>query len=298
MGQRNSTAASRAGCLFRWLWHHTANFAAKGHSAHSCTPRCLRSDRGAGPACGGSVARGLRSRSTVDDHRGGSRARRHGASPLGHADTLWAYIVARSGWKGVPVVRQAIDLADGRSASPQESRLRVFWMLDVGLPRPLVNWPVYDADGHLLGIADLLDVEAGLVAEYDGSEHRGLKRHTDDNAREEGFERVGLTVVRATSLDLGRRQGHWHSGCETAGRAECVATAGGIAGGSRSAPSRRSTASLRRTRSQRVARDEAVDLGLGTRTAVTTRSEAPTGSGSWTSVSPATCGSFQRPVPS
>ena len=50
---------------------------------------------------------------------------------------------------------------------------------------------------------DLLDLESGLAGEYDGSTHRGLREHTEDNAREECLEDLGVEVVRATSLDLG-----------------------------------------------------------------------------------------------
>ena len=35
-----------------------------------------------------------------------------------------------------------------------------------------MNCPVHDRSGRLLGIADLLDEEAGLVVEFDGADHR------------------------------------------------------------------------------------------------------------------------------
>lgn len=64
------------------------------------------------------------------------------------------------------------------------------------------NPEVCDDRGRLPGLPDLLDAATKLVAEYDGAQHRQLEEHTNDNVREERFERVGLTVVRATSRDL------------------------------------------------------------------------------------------------
>jgi hypothetical protein len=119
---------------------------------------------------------------------------------------LRMYVAAHPRVKGAPTARAAVELADGRSRSPQESVLRVVWMVDAGLPRPLVNAPVYSDLGYLLGIPDLLDEESGLVAEYDGSTHREAVQHSNDNAREEELERAGLTVVRVTGVDLAYRR--------------------------------------------------------------------------------------------
>ena len=98
--------------------------------------------------------------------------------------------------------RTAAGLAEAATRSGWESRLRVFYVVDAGLPRPRVNIPVFDAGGRLLGIADLLDEDAGLVAEFDGQHHRRRSQHREDNVREEAFESAGLTVVRVDSLDL------------------------------------------------------------------------------------------------
>jgi hypothetical protein len=122
------------------------------------------------------------------------------------AESIGEFVTSRAGWKGVPTARAALDLSDGRAASCPESRFRVIWVVEAGLVRPEVNQPVYSPAGVLIGVPDLLDLETGLVGEYDGSDHRALKRHTDDNAREERFESHGLTVVRATSIDLKYRR--------------------------------------------------------------------------------------------
>lgn len=115
-----------------------------------------------------------------------------------------AYADARRRWHGVPQVRRAISLATPRARSPRETTFRLFWVLDCLLPAPEVNAVVRAADGFLLGMGDLLDPVTGLLGEYDGSHHRQPDQHAQDNAREEGLEEAGLTVVRVTGVDLGR----------------------------------------------------------------------------------------------
>jgi hypothetical protein len=103
--------------------------------------------------------------------------------------------------RGVVQVRKALLLASHRSASPLESRTRLVAQLDAGVAGLLVNAPVFDLDGALIGVADLVDPRSGLVIETDGSGHREIEQHTLDNRREEAFEHAGCVVVRATTLD-------------------------------------------------------------------------------------------------
>ena len=114
---------------------------------------------------------------------------------------LEAELGACAGGRGARQARAAALLCRTGVRSPWETRLRLF-VLELGLPEPLVNVPVFDLDGTFLGAPDLLDVEAGLATEFDGAGHRERKQHRDDNVREEGFERRGLVVARADSLDL------------------------------------------------------------------------------------------------
>lgn len=104
--------------------------------------------------------------------------------------------------RGAARARRAATLARVGVRSPWETRLRLFTCLELRLPEPLVNVPLFGLDGTFLGAPDLLDVEAGLALEFDGAGHRDRERHRSDNVREEGFERHGLVVVRADSLDL------------------------------------------------------------------------------------------------
>ena len=115
--------------------------------------------------------------------------------------SLGAELGACAGGRGARQARAAASLCRSGVRSPWETRLRLF-VLDLGLPEPLVNVPVFDLDGNFLGAPDLLDLEAGLAIEFDGAGHRERKQHRADNVREEGFERGGLVVARVDSLDL------------------------------------------------------------------------------------------------
>lgn len=112
-----------------------------------------------------------------------------------------AELGACTGGRGARQARVAAALCRSGVRSPWETRLRLF-VLELGLPEPLVNVPVFDLNGNFLGAPDLLDVEAGLAIEFDGAGHRERKQHREDNVREEGLERGGLVVARADSLDL------------------------------------------------------------------------------------------------
>lgn len=119
---------------------------------------------------------------------------------------LDAYIAEHGGWRGVRQARKALALCDANARNPWETRLRMVWMLDARLPRPLVNPPVFDLHGVLLGHPDLLDAGAGTVFEYDGSGHREEYQHASDNNREEVFEDHLLLVGRVTRVDMHNRR--------------------------------------------------------------------------------------------
>lgn len=124
------------------------------------------------------------------------------AALITSAARVGRYWEAHRSWRRASLVEEALSLMSERSRSPQETRYRLIWVLDAGLPVPLVNQPIWDLSGTLLGFADLLDEEAGLVGEFDGADHRGAGRHTADLGRQETFERVELEVCRSTGLDL------------------------------------------------------------------------------------------------
>lgn len=103
---------------------------------------------------------------------------------------------------GSIMVIPALALADERSRSPKESLLRLIWVIDAGLPRPLCNRPIFSIDGKLLGVPDLLDAEFGVVGEYDGADHQAADRRFRDLAREQVFRDHGLEYFTAVAADL------------------------------------------------------------------------------------------------
>jgi hypothetical protein len=115
------------------------------------------------------------------------------------------YVAQRNAWEGVPHARLATALARDDCRSPQEHRMVMVWELDAGLDPPLCNREVFDLDGRLIGVPDLLDVEAGLVGEYQGEDHKDGARHRKDVEREECFRDHGLEYFELVGGDIARR---------------------------------------------------------------------------------------------
>jgi len=103
---------------------------------------------------------------------------------------------------GVVLARDAVALGRDSSWSPQESWMRLCWMLDAQLPEPLSNVPVFDLRGRLLGIPDLFDPVAGVVGEYQGAVHRSRERHQQDVVRRERFREAGLEYFEVVAGEL------------------------------------------------------------------------------------------------
>jgi hypothetical protein len=116
------------------------------------------------------------------------------------------YVIERSGWTGVEQVREALALGTNHSRSPQETLLRLVWEIDAGLPRPLCNVPVFTSNGRLLGYPDLLDVEMGVMGEYNGGDHLRPERQRNDLAREQDFRNHGLEYFTVVGGELSQRE--------------------------------------------------------------------------------------------
>ena len=112
------------------------------------------------------------------------------------------YVLSRNGWTGVQLVRDALALASDNSRSPQETRMRLVWVVDAGYDAPLCNVPVFDKSGRLLGVPDLFDPVAGVAGEYDGIDHKSNERHRADVAREGVFRNHGLEYFAVVGGDL------------------------------------------------------------------------------------------------
>ena len=116
------------------------------------------------------------------------------------------YAAELQGWTGIPQCREALLLADENCWSPMECEMRMIWMVDAGLPRPLTNMPIFDRHGRHLGTPDLLDPVAGVVGEYDGALHLAGEQRARDVRRAEEFRRVGLEVFTVMSADRAERE--------------------------------------------------------------------------------------------
>lgn len=112
------------------------------------------------------------------------------------------YAEIRVGWEHIPLFREALALSNECFRSGPEVYLYLRWILDANFPEPLVNPPVFDLGGRLLGYPDLLDPESGTIGEYDGEDHRKRERHRRDVAREGRYRDCGLEYFTVVAGDL------------------------------------------------------------------------------------------------
>lgn len=111
-------------------------------------------------------------------------------------------LARRSGAPGCRVASQALALVRTASRSPAESLVRL-WMLEEGLPEPLLNHPVRDRWGELVAEVDFLWEHARLVVEYDGEVHYvDLEARRRTLRRTEQLRDLGYTVITLTAADL------------------------------------------------------------------------------------------------
>jgi hypothetical protein len=127
------------------------------------------------------------------------------AARLTSVALMTTYVTMRPAWTGVPLVRQALALASNGSRSPQETRMRLVWVLDALLPSPLCNVPVFSLHGGLLGYPDIFDPVSGTIGEYDGDDHKDAARHRRDVSREAAFRDHGLEYFTVVGGDLQNR---------------------------------------------------------------------------------------------
>ena len=114
----------------------------------------------------------------------------------------------RERWVGRPRTAWARSwswLADGRAASPLETRVRLDCVKGEVPPEEL-QYPVYDGEGVLLGIADLAWPSRRILVEADGVEpHERPQALLRDRRRQNDLVRAGYTVLRFTWADTWRR---------------------------------------------------------------------------------------------
>jgi hypothetical protein len=112
-----------------------------------------------------------------------------------------AYLLASPSVAGRPRVAGVFNRADSGAQSPMETYLRLF-LVDHGLPRPVVQLAVRDERGQLLGYVDLGYREQRIGIEYEGDYHRDRVTFRRDIARVNAMQEEGWVIVRVTANDL------------------------------------------------------------------------------------------------
>jgi len=125
------------------------------------------------------------------------------ADALAHAHLIdlaefAALVACRRGLRGVAKADQVVDLADARSESPMESRVRVLLILG-GLPRPEPQIVIEDLDGTFVARADMGYRRQKLLIEYDGAWHWADR--AKDERRRQSMRDLGWTVIVLTRDD-------------------------------------------------------------------------------------------------
>lgn len=123
------------------------------------------------------------------------------AAELISALVFACYVGVCNSRTGAPLARHAVSLAVDEALSPRETWMRLVWILLAGLAEPLVNQPLYDLEGRLIGVPDLFDPVAGLAGEYMGVHHKAVEQHRDDVERAERFRSHGIEIVEAVRGD-------------------------------------------------------------------------------------------------
>lgn len=111
-------------------------------------------------------------------------------------------VPALRGQRGVRQLVMVLSLADPRSESPMETRTRIL-IVDAGLPRPEVQYEVFDQWGRLIARLDLAYPECRLGLEYDGRlAHTELSAFNRDRERQNELLAAGWTLLRFVARDV------------------------------------------------------------------------------------------------
>ncbi|MTB88892.1 DUF559 domain-containing protein [Aeromicrobium senzhongii] len=122
------------------------------------------------------------------------------AQKLTTAQRLMAYCETRH-LDGVVAARRALGHVGPDSRSPMESFVRLLMQL-AGLPTPVCNFDVHDAEGIFLACTDFAWPEFKVAVEYDGRWHDEPRQRVRDRDRREYLEAQGWSVVVLVDRDL------------------------------------------------------------------------------------------------
>jgi very-short-patch-repair endonuclease len=114
---------------------------------------------------------------------------------------LDAQLTRRPTGRGSARARTVLPLGNRHAESPMESVTR--WLIHAaGLPAPVVQYRIHDANGRFLGRADLAWPEHKLLVEFDGDLHRERSVFVEDLRRQNGLLGERWTLLRYSSADV------------------------------------------------------------------------------------------------
>jgi very-short-patch-repair endonuclease len=113
-------------------------------------------------------------------------------------DEIAAVVARHRGERWIRRVPVVLSLADGRSESPMESRLRLL-LVRAGLIGIEPQYSVYTGGGAFVGRLDLAYVGAKVAVEYDGAWHWAQRRK--DDLRRDAIRALGWTVIVVSADD-------------------------------------------------------------------------------------------------
>jgi hypothetical protein len=108
--------------------------------------------------------------------------------------------------RGIRLARAVLPLLESRVDSAMETRVRLL-ILDAGLPRPVVNRPVFDSAGEWIACPDLQYPRLRVAIEYEGGHHRTPTQQRKDIRRDELYREEGWILIKVTYADVYDRPG-------------------------------------------------------------------------------------------
>lgn len=126
--------------------------------------------------------------------------------PLSSLAKLRATVDALGAVRGVRAMRRALEDVRAGTDSPMETRVRLL-LVAGGLPEPVIQFAVKDADGFFVATSDLAYVKERIAIEYEGEIHQTDRPvYAEDIARREALGRAGWLVILVISDHLSRPQ--------------------------------------------------------------------------------------------
>jgi very-short-patch-repair endonuclease len=120
-------------------------------------------------------------------------------------DLLLHFTARNPGARGNEGVPDVLAHADRRAGSPAETRLRML-ILQGGLPRPEVQWPVQDQQARTVIWLDLAWPRHKIAVEYEGAHHTRSDQVLRDAGRYTALVDDGWRIYRYTKFEIRHRR--------------------------------------------------------------------------------------------